>query len=84
VLAVEAALDHAAGLEGAQPGGEPVPGRAGVARDRVEALVPERDLAHGEQRPLLADQAQGGRHGAGAAGQFLAHAPQHTSVAESN
>jgi hypothetical protein len=84
VLAVEPALDHAARLEGAQPGGEPVPGRAGVARDRVETLVPERDLAHGEQRPLLADQVQGGRHGARTAGQFLAHVLQDTSVVESN
>jgi hypothetical protein len=89
VLAVAAALDDARGFEGTQAGREAVAGRAGVARDHVEALVPESDLAHGEQRPLLSDQVQGRRHGAGpprdlAAGQFLAHAVQDTSVAESN
>src|SRR6185437_4264600 len=72
-------------LQGAQPGGEPVAGRARVPRDRVEPLVAEDDLAHGEQRPLLADQVQGGRHGAGPTGQFLnAHGSKTTSVAKSN
>jgi hypothetical protein len=78
VLAVAAPLDDASGLQGAQPGGEPVAGRAGVAGDLIEVLVAEGDLAHGEQRPFLPDQVQGGRYRAGPAGQltggqFLAH-----------
>jgi len=84
VVAVLAALHHARRLQRAQPGGEPVAGRAGVPRDRVEPLVAEGDLAHGQQRPLLADQVQGRRHRAGAAGQFLAHNHQLIWVAKSN
>jgi hypothetical protein len=81
VLAVQAPREHAACLKRAQPRGEPVAGGAGVPRDRVEPLVAEADLAHGQQRPLLADQVQCGRHRAGAAGQFLAHSSQPTLVA---
>jgi hypothetical protein len=84
VVAVLPALHHARRLQRAQPGGQPVAGRAGVPRDRVEPLVAEGDLAHGEQRPLLADQVQGRRHRAGAAGQFLAHKNKLTWVAKSN
>jgi len=84
VLAVLAPFHHAARLKRAQPRGEPVAWRAGVPRDRVEPLVAEGDLAHGEQRPLLADQVQCGRHRARPAGQFLAHAAKPTLVAKSN
>jgi hypothetical protein len=84
VVAVAAALHHARRLQRAQPGGEPVTGGAGVLRDHVEPLVAEGDLAHGEQRPLLADQVHGRRHRAGTAGQFLAHNRKPTWVAKSN
>jgi hypothetical protein len=84
VVAVPAAHHHARRFQRAQPGGEPVAGRAGVLRDHVEPLVAEGDLAHGEQRPLLADQVQGRRHRAGPAGQFLAHTGKRTWVAKSN
>ena len=73
MVAVLDADDHPGGLERAQPDGQPVAGRAGVAGDRVEPLVAERDLADREQRPLLADDVQGGRHRAGTAGQIFAH-----------
>jgi hypothetical protein len=84
VVAVPAALHHARRFQRPQPGGEPVAGRAGVPRDRVEALVAEGDLAHGQQRPLLADQVQGGRDRAGTPWQFLAHNDHRTWVAKSN
>jgi hypothetical protein len=84
VIAVLAALYHARRFQRAQPGGEPVAGRAGVLRDHIEPLVAEGDLAHGEQRPLLADQVQGRRYRAGAAWEFLAHKDKLTWVAKSN
>jgi hypothetical protein len=84
VIAVLAAHHYAGRLQRAQPGGEPVAWRAGVLRDHVEPLVAEGDLAHGQQRPFLADQVQGRRHRAGAAGQFLAHNDKLTWVAKSN
>jgi signal transduction histidine kinase len=80
VVAVLDAGDHPGGLERAQPGGQPVAGRAGIAGDRVEPLVAERDLADREQRPLLADHVQGGRYRAGTAGQILAHTHKHTRL----
>jgi hypothetical protein len=84
VVAVPAAHHHARRFQRAQPGGEPVAGRAGVLRDHVEPLVAEGDLAHGEQRPLLADQVQSRRYRAGAAWEFLAHNDKLTWVAKSN
>jgi len=62
VVAVLPPLDHARCLERPEAGGEPVPGRAGVAGDLVEPAVAEADLPDGEQRPLLADQAERRRH----------------------
>ena len=84
VVTVLAPLHHARRLQRAQPGGQPVAGRPGVLRDHVEPLVAEGDLAHRQQRPLLADQVQGRRYRAGAAGQFLAHNDKPTWVAKSN
>jgi hypothetical protein len=80
MLAVLVPRDHARGLERTQPGGEPVAGGARVTGDRVEALVPEADLTHGEQRPLLADQVQCGGHRARAAGEIVAHGRYHTRL----
>jgi hypothetical protein len=84
VIAVLTANHQTGRFQRAQPRGEPVAGRAGVLRDHVEPLVAEGDLAHGQQCPLLADQIQGRRHRAGAAGQFLAHNDKLTWVAKSN
>jgi hypothetical protein len=75
------ALDYPGLLQRLDPGRHPVPGCAGAANNVLEAAVPQRQLAHNQQRPAFADHVQGGGDRAGPAGEVgqrdTGHAHQH-------
>src|ERR1039457_1726297 len=56
---VLAALQDPGLDEGTEPGGQAVARRARIARDLIEPVIAEGDLADCEERPLLAQQVQG-------------------------
>src|ERR1035437_2874258 len=59
MLAVRPALQDARAHQGAEPRGQGVARSPGALDHLVEPAVTEKDLAHGEQRPLLPDDLQG-------------------------
>src|SRR4051812_1754135 len=73
VVAVLPALEDPGGDQRAEPGGQGVPRCSGAPDHLVEAVVAEKDLADGEQRPLLADDLEGAGDGADAGLRWRGH-----------